>query len=215
MAFNNLRMEDFFLSAQVAIENSIGNSEISGAVAVFGYNSAKLDNGKLLYDEVMTLHTAQVKEYSEQYGATENFQNKFDIADKSYRKFKKIARVAIKDNEMLSKLGLTSVNKRTFGSWFDEALLFYNGALSDQGILNRFANFGITDTKLTSGRNQVISTKAANLSQEKKKGEAQRATEQRDAAIEKLSAWVDDYLVIAEIALEDDPQLLEIIGVKA
>ena len=49
--------------------------------------------------------------------------------------------------------------------------------------------------------------------QEKEKGEAQAATKARDAAIDELQDWLSDYLAIAKVALEDNPQLLEGLGV--
>ena len=53
----------------------------------------------------------------------------------------------------------------------------------------------------------------ANLTQEKEKGEAQAATKARDAALDDLQDWLSDYLAIAKVALEEDPQLLEGLGV--
>jgi len=49
--------------------------------------------------------------------------------------------------------------------------------------------------------------------QEKEKGEAQAATQARDKALDELQDWLSDYLAIAKVALEEDPQLLEGLGV--
>ncbi|MEL6606343.1 MAG: hypothetical protein AAFP20_24355 [Cyanobacteria bacterium J06614_10] len=43
--------------------------------------------------------------------------------------------------------------------------------------------------------------------------EAQAATQKRDAALDELQDWLSDFLAIAKIALEDDPQKLESLGV--
>lgn len=71
------------------------------------------------------------------------------------------------------------------------------------------------------GLAEVKAVEAANLVQEKEKGEAQAATQKRDVAIDELQDWLSDYLAIflwkgfanAKIALEENPQLLEGLGI--
>ena len=73
--------------------------------------------------------------------------------------------------------------------------------------------FGVTEQKLKAGLAEVKALEAANLAQEKEKGEAQAATQKRDAAMDELQDWLSDYLGIAKIALEENPQLLEGLGI--
>jgi len=58
-------------------------------------------------------------------------------------------------------------------------------------------------------------TYAVKRAQEKERGEAQDATKQRDAAIAALETWLADFKVVARIALQDTPQLLEALNLGA
>ncbi|MEL6903694.1 MAG: hypothetical protein AAFP07_22395, partial [Cyanobacteria bacterium J06606_4] len=66
---------------------------------------------------------------------------------------------------------------------------------------------------LKAGLAELVAIEKANLTQEKEKGDVQAATQKRDAALDELKDWLSDFLAIAKIALEDDPQKLESLGV--
>ena len=51
-----------------------------------------------------------------------------------------------------------------------------------------------------------------NAVQEKEKSEAQKATKARDAALDALEEWYVEFRELAQIALEDDAQRLEALG---
>ena len=46
----------------------------------------------------------------------------------------------------------------------------------------------------------------------KEKGETQVATQTKDAALAKIDDWMSEFFAVARIALEDQPQLLEVLG---
>jgi len=77
------------------------------------------------------------------------------------------------------------------------------------------ARYKITPEALQAAQSQVGQTFALNNVQEQEKGEAQEATQQRNAAIEALDEWLSDFKVVARIALEDTPQLLEALNLGA
>ena len=56
---------------------------------------------------------------------------------------------------------------------------------------------------------------ALNSSQEREKGETQSATQDRNATIEALDEWLDEFKEVARIALDETPQLLEALNLGA
>lgn len=81
--------------------------------------------------------------------------------------------------------------------------------------MSKLAEEGITPAKLTAGKALVDSVEALSVAQAKERGEAQDATQARDTALDELDEWMSDFLAIAHVALEDQPQLLEKLGIIA
>jgi hypothetical protein len=68
---------------------------------------------------------------------------------------------------------------------------------------------------LQAAQAQVEETLALKNVQEQEKGEAQEATQRRNAAIEAIDEWLADFKVVARLTLEDTPQLLETLNLRA
>jgi len=200
--------------AQVAIDNALNNPKILSYLSDFGYNTARIQQGQKLYTVAAAAQLAQTAEAGGQISATATVNEAWAAAKKSYIRWVKVARVALKGNDgAATQLALSGKRKESLSGWLAQAKQFYSNALSDKGILKSLQAFGITEQKLKAGLAEIQAIEAANLVQEKEKGEAQAATQKRDAALDELQDWLSDYLAIAKVALEEDPQLLEGLGV--
>lgn len=207
-------IEERLLAAQVATGNALADPDILNALTAFGYDTARITAGKNLTDEVADLIARQKKEYGEQYQASAQVQEAWDRADRAYMKTLKIARIALRDNVMAQNaLGLTGHRKNSLSGWLEQAERFYRNLLSDETLLTAMAEFGYTAEKLQAEQELVEAVHSANLIQEKEKGEAQDATEKRDARADELDRWMADFKQVARIALEDNPQWLEKLGI--
>ncbi|MGB3788039.1 MAG: hypothetical protein WA949_08515 [Phormidesmis sp.] len=202
--------------AQLAIDNALNNPTILEYLADFGYTKAKIQQGKQLYSAAAATQLTQQSEAGGQISATTDVNEAWETAKKSYMRFLKVAHVAFKRNSgVATQLDLDGTRKKSLSGWMAQANQFYKNALGDKAVLLELKEFGITDQKLKAGLAELAVIEQANLVQEKEKGEAQSATQKRDAALDELQDWLSDYLAIAKVALEEDPQLLEGLGVLA
>jgi hypothetical protein len=206
-------IEETLSSSNLLIENILNNQEILSALSVFGYDETKLNEGKALYQTALDLYNEQKREYGEQYAATDAFRAAFEEAYEKYIYYVKIARLVFKNNKgVWQELGLTGKRRDNFSGWLLQANQFYNNALANPEILNKFATVNVTQESLTAGKALVDAAEQANQTQEKEKGEAQNATKTRDAALDDLEVWIEDLKGFSRIALEGKPQLLESLG---
>ena len=131
-------------------------------------------------------------------------------ANKTYAAHRRLAKVAFKnDAQRQTDLRLNERKPQVFNHWHEQARHFYTALLADEEAQTRLARFRITMEGIRAAQAEVEQVFALNSAQEQEKGEAQEATQQRNAAIEALAEWLSDFKVVAGIALEDSSQLLE------
>lgn len=208
-------IDERLLVAETAIHNAQTDEVLREALNAYGYDDAVLQSGADLLATARAAHQKQVTEYGEQYEATEAFQQAFDAANEGYLEHIELARIALRDRTATqAKLKLLGRRKATFSAWRQQALNFYDGAMKPE-MLEELGRFNVTEDGLRAVRNQIEALGELNSRQETEKGEAQEATEERDAAVAALDAWMRDFRDVARIALADRPQQLEKIGIVA
>ncbi len=213
MARPKQSMDQRLLDARIAIDNSLESATIADAVAILGYDQARLQAARALYDEIIDLITVQKLEYGEQYEATAALQVAWDTADAAYRRTLKISRIAFAGNDKArNALRLDGSRKFSIGGWIEQTVIFYKAMLATPDFITIMTPYGYDVLKFEAEYALVQATINAKTTQGIERGEAQHATKMRDAKVDELDRWLADYKVIAEVALEESPQLLEQLG---
>ncbi|MGD8779381.1 MAG: hypothetical protein PVH88_10535 [Ignavibacteria bacterium] len=202
--------------SDVLINNALSDEAISTELALFGYDETKLNEGKALLDEVIELNRKQKEEYGEQFEATEDVKSKFAVAYKAYMKAVKLARIALKGNAKApAALLLTGKREESISGFIEQAGIFYGTMLKETEFQSEMLKYGYTIEKLEAEKLLVDDLTEANRKQEKEKGEAQSATMERNLKINELLEWTGDLREVAKIALEENEQWLEKLGILA
>lgn len=207
-------IEERIRFSEVALTNALSDAEINAELTAVGYDSIKLQAGQALLNSVQDFSRNQVVQYAEQYAASDEVNKAWEAADKVYMRTLKLARIALKNHvkEQIA-LGLQGERKHTLTGWLDEAKLFYGNMVVSETAKAAMQSFGYTDEKWTEEAGLVDSVAHAVHMREIEKGEAQNATKQRDVKMDELDAWMQDFVAVARIALEEWPQRLEKLGI--
>ncbi len=210
---SKMSIADKLLNYGVLINNAITDAAIAEALNAFGYDSAKLAQGKALLEAFDALVKEQIKEYGEQFEATEMMNSAWKSAQKTYMKSLKIARIVFKNNQAAqTALLLNGIRKISFSGWLHQAQTFYQNLEENAEFMTALAEYGYTSEKIADEKALINELETAKHSQAKEKGEAQQATLNRDQKLDVLDEWVSEFKVIAKIALEDNPQWIEKLG---
>jgi hypothetical protein len=196
-----------------ALDNIRNNPEISAQMAVFGYNSEKINYFEKLYNEAVDANSYQQKEFGEKAEAHSEFEKLFNIAKTEYIGALKVARVAFgKQPEILTKLGANQAQKHTISGLKDQMHTFYDNALQYPDIIQAMSVFSYDQNKLTGFKNNFLNAVTAYSNFYRENTEAIIATKSRDEKIEALDDFYSDLFTIAKLALVNNLQLMKELG---
>jgi hypothetical protein len=124
-----------------------------------------------------------------------------------------IANIAFKnDVGAQQSLGLNLPRKKSYSGWLTQALQFCNNLIASPNYMPAMEKYGQGIEKIQAVKKEISDTQTYSEAHKSEKGEAQQATKIRDEKLDELFTWVNDYKKIARIALKEQPQLLEKLG---
>ena len=196
--------------ALTLIENASSHAVIQKRLADFGFASKNFKEGKDLVSELTTLQRQKKTFYGQQYNATHTLHADFAALKAVYEEHLALARVACKNQiDLQTSLGLYGRRARQRAEWTEQVASFYDKLTRQPQLLERF---GITPAEIEQAQAMVTAFQAIQRTQTQKKGEAQRNTRQRNEVRRQLRRWVRGFKTIAQLALQEDEELLEVLG---
>jgi hypothetical protein len=207
-------IDELISESGVAITNGKNEPALAAMLQEYGYTPERIGIGAGLWQTASTLNSEQKKESGEQRAATEALSKSIEKANAVYMPHLKVARVAFRDDiNMWTKLELKGKRKKTQSGLMGQVKVFYSNLLNDETAVEKMATFGQSREKLENGYQLIKDSENKLAVRKKEMGEAQDATKARDKAIDKLQEWYSDYIEIARLALADQPQYLEMMGI--
>jgi hypothetical protein len=198
---------------RVALENVETQPAVAALMTELGYETAKLAEGKTLLSAARTAFDSAKTESDESLAANDTFNAQREQLDAVYAMQRKKAKVIFrKDAATCQKLAIDGTLSRVYISWIETIKTFYAVALADSAIAAQLERLKITTADLKAGTAAIASIEALRAAYLKEKGEAQDATQLKLAAFDKLNDWMAEFYAVARIALDDSPQLLEILA---
>lgn len=200
-------------SCRALIFNS-RDETIAPLLTAFGADSEFLDKGEALYTEAIAMVEQQAIEYQEQSQAYDMFNSQRDEVRNTYARTNKIVRTFSRyDEDLADRLNVQYGKNMAIEKWFENAIGFYNRVQHEQEFLDSLLKFKVTTERLQEEQQTVRDLKKLRDEALKEKGEAQEATRLRNEKLDALDDYCTDLRMLAELALEEQPQLLEKLGI--
>ena len=199
---------------RVALENVTAQPEIATIMAEFGYDAALIEDGKQLFTQTRQVYDLNVKEDDETSQAYSNYTEKRKSLEDTYSLHRKKAKVIFrKDLEIMKRLVLDGSVPKSYVRWLEVAKKFYTEVLADTELQTKLSRLKVTVEDLNAANTLISELDTARAEYLREKGESQDSTKQKDATFSNLDDWMSEFYAVARIALEDNIQLLEALGV--
>ncbi len=211
---SKLTISDFLHQCNLRIMGAMNDETIQTRVSGMGYNTDRLNAGKILLDEVVVLHQKIVKENAELAHAYDLRNKEREEADSLYIKYFTLAKIAFAhDSAAFVALHLNARTTPSLNGWLSQTKNFYTLLLQNQNWTDSLQAFNVSRQDLEAGLKEVLDVETAASVILKEKGEAQDAVDKRDAKLDELNRWINDFESVARLALAASPQQLEKLGI--
>ncbi|WP_243347455.1 hypothetical protein [Parabacteroides sp. FAFU027] len=198
---------------RVSLENADAQPEIKAELEEFGYDQVKIGEGKQIYSATRKAYDDNKREDDESTQASSIFKAEKEKLDTNYSLLRKKAKVVFsKDTDASSKLSIDSAMPKAYISWIETIRKFYTTLNEDAALLQKISRLKVTAEDVAAGLAQIAVVEKARAEFLRESGESQAATDTKDAAFAQLDEWMGEFYAVARIALEDKPQLLEVLG---
>ncbi|WP_439182237.1 hypothetical protein [Carboxylicivirga taeanensis] len=204
----------FLEQSRTAITNAETNPIIKAALADYGLGEEEVGVGRELFNSTQSVWDANMKENAESTEASLDYTTSYNELQALFKVHRDKTLIYFKNRpELLVKLGVNGRFPRKYNDFFDKVRLFYSAIKMDpslQGELNKIKLTPDVVDKCLALLQQLLAKRSHF---DKELAESQDMTKNKNAALLALKEWMDDFYAIAKVALYDQPQILEALGV--
>ena len=150
-----------------------------------------------------------------QHAVTEQKGEAWEDAVDAYQDVAKVIRARFQDDSQKLKLFSLIKQPTDIAGFLANAHNVFNVAMNNADVQEGLLKRKLTPEKLQEKYALIVALDEANQDQRGAIGDAQLATEAQDIALDQMHKWYAEYIKICRVALEDESQLLEKLGIPA
>jgi hypothetical protein len=200
------------LRAKLLAANTAKHPKVKKQMELFGYPAARMQELHNLIAQAEAFKDDKKDFYSQKRSLAKQMATEIKALKAMYKEHLTIARFAFRNDTYLQgQLELKGTRKTDWAGWLEQVGDFYTKA--EALALSALKKQGITPEELAQGKAMAQALTAAYEDKKSTKGDAQLATKKRDEVLTTIDRWVSSFKKVAQVALQDDPQLLEVLGI--
>nr|WKN37925.1 hypothetical protein K4G66_04285 [Tunicatimonas sp. TK19036] len=207
----NDSINNHFKQAQIMIMNAKQHPGIQQKLIDWGYAIQHVSHGETFLNDARLAQQFQKDTYHAKRDCDRQWKNDWTLFQRQYAEHRAVAKTAFRNEpDTLQRLRVDRRAPKRMADLLDQAIDFY-GAL--MGKSKEMQKFGIKADELDQSQAMITSLIDQQAQRMQCKGNAESATQKRNQALDELRTWQREFIRVAKMALKDDSQLLEVLGV--
>lgn len=192
------------------IRNTKSNPIIQQKLTEWGYVIEKVDDAETILANALLAQQTKKQDYSAKQDADRQWRSDWETFRQQYREHRTVAKTLYRNDAAITeRLRLNRTVPKRINDILDQAEDFYQIVAESKDM----AKLGIKTDELTQAKAMVDTLTSLREQRLQHKGAAETATQKRNEAIAELKTWQQEFSRVAKMALKDEPQLLEVLGI--
>ncbi|MEM8966548.1 MAG: hypothetical protein AAGE93_09025 [Bacteroidota bacterium] len=196
--------------SQAMIRNAKSSSIIQQKLTEWGYSPQKINEAEALLNNTQLAQQTKKQDYLAKRDVDRQWRSDWAAFQQQYAEHRAVAKAIFrKDPATLERLRLSQALPKRINDILDQAEDFYQ----ELGEGKEMAKLGVKADELNQAKAMVSTLVQLRERRLQCKGAAESSTQKRNQALADLRTWQQEFSRVAKMALKDDPQLLEALGI--
>jgi len=197
--------------ADLIIRNVRRSEQIQKKLTIYGFPPKRINEGEKLLKVTLRLKAMMDDQQEARYETSQAWLADLHSAKATYQGYVNLARTVYRDQPtVLRKLKVDRPTPKSQQLFIEQAIHFYSKVSTYKEAIEQ--RYGLSTEVWSQALAEVEALSTSRSERLHLRAQAQQATEQRNRSLIELHAWVKELKYIAKVALKEEPQLLEALG---
>ena len=209
MKVSQLTQQELIVQVEIAVQAALSIPELTTAFQGSGIDENKIQVGRTLTQEVITWQDRQTGAANNLHVAQTTFRTTKEKINSLYTRHLEVARFLYReDEEMRRTLQLAGARRTRFADWIEQVRTFY-ARLNVKAL----APLGVSGKEINEAKTMISQLAELQVLRNDARRQSQQTTRSKQMAVNDLRAWFRRFVNASEFVCQEDPQLLESMGI--
>jgi hypothetical protein len=214
MHYSRYRQSDFLEAASALLQCAVNDLEVSKSMAEVGFGEKNLVKGEALLSDFRNTYLKHESVTGEKLNVNNRRMTHLKSMKKLYMRILKTARIAFQDDQAAKNdMCLDGERHKDGDLWIGQVEQLCTGFFGVPGYSAKLEQFGVDSEMVGKLQSDIAVLKSINETKKVTEEELLLLTRQKKESVLKFQKWLSNYVKMARIRFDNNPDVLRRMGV--